>query len=90
MIQHETLVTFAVYVFSTIEIIFGMILIIYDLRPVKVTAVCSLLVFIIYLSYKVITNDPNSCGCMGGVLLMTHTQSLIQDLFYLSVGIYIL
>ncbi len=77
------------YLLIAFELALGFLLIFRYSNKVLVVTLVSILVFAFYLSYKVITHDASTCGCMGNFLHRSNMQALVQDVFLLMAGVYL-
>jgi len=78
------------YALIAFEIVLGA-LIIFKLKPlVLYTTIGTLIIFIGYLSYKVYTHDPSTCGCFGNFVYVSNKQELLNNLVLLMGSVYIM
>jgi len=71
------------------EMILGALILFKTNRKVLFTTVVTLTVFSLFLTYKILTNDPSTCGCFGNFILASNHQELTQDLVMLLGAIYL-
>ncbi|MFC1477636.1 MauE/DoxX family redox-associated membrane protein [candidate division KSB1 bacterium] len=78
------------YLFSSFEIALGLLIMVRLNKKVIAATISLLAVFSVFLSFKVITQDPVTCSCFGNFLFRSNLNALIQDLCFLGGTIYLL
>ena len=80
----------AVYGFILVELVLGFFLIFKRSSRVLMFTILLILLFCLYLGYKVAVNDTSDCGCFGNLIYRGNIIALIQDLFMLMAAVYLL
>lgn len=80
----------AVYGFILMEFLLAFFLIFKRSNRVLMFTIMLILLFCVYLGYKVAVNDTSDCGCFGNLIYRSNISALIQDLFMLMAAVYLL
>jgi hypothetical protein len=80
----------AAYGFILVEPVLAFFLIFKRSNRVLMVTVLLIVLFCIYLGYKVMVNDTSNCGCFGNLVYRSNISALIQDLFMLMAAVYLL
>jgi hypothetical protein len=79
-----------VYGFILVELVLAFFLIFKRSNRVLMFTILLILLFCVYLGYKVAVNDTSDCGCFGNLIYRGNIAALIQDLFMLMAAVYLL